>query len=217
MPMSRNLALLGGKLNNIKNYHMISYLKGEILNKGTNYVIIRVGDIGYKVFVNPIFYADLDIGQEIEVYAHQHVREDALDLFGFKSLEELELFELLLSVSGVGPKSALGVLAIASPEDIKESIARGDSTLLTKVSGIGRRTAERVVMELREKILKTGFRQAGGGQAADGGAVIGDEIDALMALGYSMTQARDALRAVDAGIKDSGERIKQALKKLGRQ
>lgn len=196
---------------------MISYLSGTILNKGTSYVIINVSGIGYKVFVNPIFYADLNIGQEIEVYAHQHVREDALDLFGFKSLEELELFELLLSVSGVGPKSALGVLAIASPEDIKESIARGDSTLLTKVSGIGRRTAERVVMELREKILKTGFRQAGGGQAVpSGGTVIGDEIDALMALGYSMTQARDALRAVDAGIKDSGERIKQALKKLGR-
>lgn len=196
---------------------MISFLNGKILNKGAGYVIIRVGDIGYKVFINPVFYADLDIGQEIEVYTHQHVREDALDLFGFRSLEELELFELLLSVSGVGPKSALGVLAIAGAEDIKESIAGGDSTLLTKVSGIGKRTAERVVLELREKILKTLLRQGYGGQATDsGGMVVGDEIDALMALGYSMSQARDALRQVDASVKDSGERIKQALKKLGK-
>lgn len=195
---------------------MVSYLKGTILNKGAGYVIIRAGDIGYKVFVNPVFYADLDIGQEIEVYTHQYVREDALDLFGFRSLEELELFELLLSVSGVGPKSALGVLAIAGVEDIKESIAGGDSTLLTKVSGIGKRTAERVVLELREKILKIRLRQGYSGQAADSGMVVGDEIDALMVLGYSMTQARDALRAVDASVKDSGERIKQALKKLGR-
>jgi Holliday junction DNA helicase RuvA len=195
---------------------MISFLKGKILNKGAGYVIIRVGDIGYKVFINPVFYADLDIGQEIEVYTHQHVREDALDLFGFRSLEELELFELLLSVSGVGPKSALGVLAIAGVEDIKESIAGGDSTLLTKVSGIGKRTAERVVLELREKILKTRLRQGYGGQAAESGLVVGDEIDALMALGYSMSQARDALRQVDASVKDSGERIKQALKKLGK-
>lgn len=196
---------------------MISFLNGKILNKGQSYVIIRVGDIGYKVFINPVFYADLDIGQEIEVYTHQHVREDALDLFGFRSLEELELFELLLSVSGVGPKSALGVLAIAGAEDIKESIAGGDSTLLTKVSGIGKRTAERVVLELREKILKTRLRQGYGGQATDsGGMVVGDEIDALMALGYSMSQARDALRQVDASVKDSGERIKQALKKLGK-
>ncbi len=195
---------------------MISFLKGAILNKGAGYVIIRVGDIGYKVFINPVFYADLDIGQETEVYTHQHVREDALDLFGFRSLLELELFELLLSVSGVGPKSALGVLTIAGAQDIKESIARGDSTLLTKVSGIGRRTAERVVLELREKILKTLLRQGYGGQATDSGMVVGDEIDALMALGYSMTQARDALCQVDASVKDSGERIKQALKKLGK-
>lgn len=194
---------------------MISFLNGKILNKGQSYVIIRVGDIGYKVFINPVFYADLDIGQGIEVYTHQHVREDALDLFGFKSLEELELFELLLSVSGVGPKSALGVLTIAGVEDIKESIARGDSTLLTKVSGIGRRTAERVVLELREKILKM---EVYGKQVVRGDGIMAnaDEIDALMALGYSMTQARDALSQVDASIKDSGERIKQALKKLGK-
>ncbi len=192
---------------------MISYLAGKVLNKSQNYIIIKVGDIGYQVFVNQTMFTDLEIGQDVEIYTHQYVREDALDLYGFKSMEELEMFELLLSISGIGPKSALGVLAIASVADIKESISRGDSALLTKVSGIGRKTAERVVLELREKISRTadGRRQT----AENGsGMVSGDEIDALMALGYSMTQARDALRAVDVKIKDSGERIKQALRKM---
>ena len=191
---------------------MISFLQGKILNKSQNYVILKVGGIGYQVFVNSTMLADLQIGQDVEIYTHQYVREDSLDLYGFKSMGDLEMFELLISISGIGPKSALGVLAVASVEDVKESIARGDSSLLTKVSGIGRKTAERVVLELREKIgnlkLETGNSKSGAGSAS------GDEIDALMVLGYSMPQARDALRAVDPKIKDSGERIKQALKRI---
>jgi Holliday junction DNA helicase RuvA len=192
---------------------MISYLKGKLLNKGQGYIIVEVNDVGYQVFVSPIMYADFDIGQEVEIYTHQYVREDALDLYGFRSLEELEMFELLLSISGIGPKSALGVLSIASVGEIKESIGRGDSALLTKVSGIGRKTAERVVLELREKI---GGVESGARSQDSGGRIRGDEIDALMALGYSMQQARDALRDVDIKIKDSGERIKEALKGLSK-
>lgn len=191
---------------------MISYLKGKILNKGQNYIIVEVNSIGYKVFVNAAMLADFNVGADAEIYTHQYVREDALDLYGFRSLAELEFFELLISISGIGPKSALGVLAIASVVDIKDSIARGDSHLLTKVSGIGRKTAERVVLELREKIGKA----IDIGQQSGGGSVSGDEIDALMALGYSMQQARDALRSVDVEIKDSGERIRAALKKLAK-
>lgn len=198
---------------------MIAYLSGIILNKGANYVIIKAGDVGYKVFINPALYIDLAVGQSAEIYTHQYVREDALDLYGFKTLNELEFFELLISISGIGPKSALGVLAVASVEDVKESIARGDSVLLTKVSGIGRKTAERVVLELREKIYKTTddgkFRLTGTENI--GLAMSGDEIDALMALGYSLTQAREALKQVDLTVKDSGERIREALKKLGRR
>ncbi len=192
---------------------MVSFLRGKILNKGRGYVIVETNNVGYQVFVNSVMFADFDINQEVEIYTHQYVREDSLDLYGFKSLEDLEIFELLLSISGIGPKSALGVLAIASVADIKDSIARGDSALLTKVSGIGRKTAERVVLELREKI---GKMTDNGQQAAGAGSVSGDEIDALMALGYSMAQARDALRGVDAEIKDSGERIKAALKGLSK-
>jgi Holliday junction DNA helicase RuvA len=192
---------------------MISFLRGKILNKGKGFVIVEVREVGYKVFVNPTMWAELEIGQEIDCYTHQYVREDSLDLYGFKSLADLELFELLLSISGIGPKSALGVLAIATPDDVKDSISRGDPALLQKVSGIGKKTAERVVLELREKI---GYISDNVSTQAEGGNMSsGEEIDALMALGYSMQQAREALKNVNPDTKDSGERIREALKKMG--
>lgn len=192
---------------------MISYLKGKIKHQGNGFVILEVNNIGYQVFISPWLYADANFDQEIEFYTHQQVREDALNLYGFRSLAELELFELLLSVSGIGPRSALGVMSIATVVDIKESIGRGDPALLTKVSGIGRKTAERVVLELREKIGKL---SGGDGKSGKNNLGSSDEIDALMALGYSLAQAREALNGVDEKIKDSGERIRQALKKLGK-
>jgi len=192
---------------------MISYLKGKIKHKGSSFVVLEVNNIGYQVFISPVLYADLSLNQEVEFYTYQQVREDALNLYGFKSMEELGMFELLLSISGIGPRSALGVMSIATVADIKESIGRGDPALLTKVSGIGRKTAERVVLELREKIGKLV-----GGDSKLSADLLGssDEIDALMALGYSLSQAREALNNVEAKIKDSGERIRQALKKLGK-
>ncbi len=192
---------------------MISYLKGKIKHKGSGFVILEVNNIGYQVFISPLLYVDLSLDQEIEFYTYQQVREDALNLYGFKNTAELELFELLLSISGIGPRSALGVMSIATVADIKESISRGDPVLLTKVSGIGRKTAERVVLELREKIDKLSVGDSKNGVSQLGSS---DEIDALMALGYSLAQARESLNNVDAKIKDSGERIRQALKKLGK-
>lgn len=192
---------------------MISFLRGKIINKSLNYVIIDVHDIGYKVFVNSSLISELVEDELAEIYIHQHVKEDILALYGFKNLEELELFELLLSISGVGPKSAIGVLAIASASEIKNSISTGDSSLLEKVSGIGKKTAERVVLELRDKVGKLRIGEKITGETA-GMTASSDEIDALMALGYSLQQAREALRKVDPSIKDSGARIKEALKGL---
>jgi Holliday junction DNA helicase RuvA len=192
---------------------MISYLKGKIKNKGNGFAIIEINNIGYKVFVASLLYADLTIGQEFEFYIHQQVREDALNLYGFRRMEELELFELLIDISGIGPKSALAIMSIAKVSDIKESIVRGDPALLTKVSGIGKKTADRVVLELREKISKLSLTDD---KLNRGNLGSSDEIDALMALGYSLSQARDALNGVDAKTKDSGERIRQALKKMGK-
>ena len=191
---------------------MLAFLRGKVKNKAQNFIILDVRDVGYKVQVSKTTYMELEIGQEVEFYIHHHVREDTLSLFGFYSLAQLEMFELLLSISGVGPKSALGVLSAGSLEDIKDSLARGDSSLLTKVSGIGKKTAERMVLELRDKV---GSLATGGSPSSNQGMTGGgEEIDALMALGYSLLQAREALRAVDPSIKNSGERIRAALKQM---
>lgn len=191
---------------------MIAYLNGKIIDKRSNYLILEVNHIGYRIFISPIFSAQIKNGQNISIYTHQYVRQDTLSLYGFRSIEELELFEMLLSITGIGPKSALAALSVASITDIKKSIAKGDPVLLTKVSGIGRKTAERIVLELREKIKQIGLKR----EEADSDYLSrSDEIDALMALGYSINQARTALDQVDDKIKDSSERIRQALKKLG--
>jgi len=192
---------------------MIAYLHGKIISKSLNYAILEVNNIGYQVFIGENFLTELKIGGEAEIFTHHQVREEADDLYGFKTMEDLELFGLLLTVSGVGPKSALGVISMASSEDIKEAIVRGDANLLTKVSGIGKKTAERLVLELKTKIL----RGAGGVTTLGISGVSGsDEIDALMSLGYSLSEARTALNMVDSSLIDSGERVKAALKKMAK-
>lgn len=193
---------------------MISYLKGKIQNKGKGYVIVLVQDLGYKVYVNEGIYVELDINQVVEFYTFHNIKEDVSDLYGFYQMEQLEMFELLLTISGVGPKSAMSAMGISSIADIKDSIGRGDPSLLVKVSGIGKKTAERIVLELRDKI---GVVDGSKGQGIGTGvSVSSDEIDGLMALGYSLQQAREALSKVDSGIKDSGERIKAALRSLSK-
>jgi holliday junction DNA helicase RuvA len=192
---------------------MIAYLLGKILYKGQGFIIIKTNNIGYKVFINSALYSELDVNREVELYIHHHVREDAVVLYGFNDMEELEMFELLLTISGIGPKSALATLSVTNVDELKEYISQGDSSLLIKVSGIGKKTAERIVLELREKIIKASGNKK---QGSNSNLIKSDEIDALMALGYSLFQARDALKDVDPEIKESGERIREALRKLGK-
>lgn len=194
---------------------MIAYLRGKVINKSAGYAIVETGGLGYQVFAGEKLLADLHVGEEAALYTHHQVREDASDLYAFKSLADLELFEALLTVSGVGPKSALGVISMAAVEDVREAIIRGDASLLTKVSGIGQKTAERIVLELKSKML----RVAGAGAVLAGGSSDcsgSDEIDALMSLGYSLGDARAALNLVDPSLTDSGERVKAALKKMAK-
>ena len=194
---------------------MISFLRGQILNKRKNFLILETGGIGYQVFVPPTLYAEFVTTTSVELYIHDHIKEDARDLYGFKSLDELEMFELLLSISGVGPKSALGIMAISNVEELKSSIASGDVAMLNKVSGIGKKTAERIVLELREKISTINFESTGSA-TGNSASIQSDEIDALMALGYSLQIAREALKQVDPAFTKSGERVREALKKIGR-
>jgi len=191
---------------------MIAYLRGTVINKLNNYFILELNNIGYAVYASENFLANLKIGTEVEIYTHHHIREEADDIYGFPSLEELELFELLLSVSGVGPKSALGVLAMATAADIKEAIIRGDANLLTKVSGIGQKTADRLVLELKNKV----YRNNPAVSSLSSSNVTNDEIDALMSLGYSLSEARTALNLVGQEIVNSGDRVREALKKMAK-
>jgi Holliday junction DNA helicase RuvA len=193
---------------------MIAYLRGKIIIKDVNFIIINAGNVGYKVFINPAFLSELCDEADVEIFTHQHVREDALELYGFRNLAELEIFELLISVSGIGPKTALGVLSAGSLDDIKDSIMQQDAYLLTKVSGIGKKIAERVILELREKVGKISSSRIS--QEKSMISDLSDEIDALVALGYSAGEARQALIKVKSDIADSSERIKEALKGLSR-
>jgi holliday junction DNA helicase RuvA len=190
---------------------MITFLKGKIIVKTGVSVIINVHDVGYQVFIGEKFLSGLKVGSEVDIYTYHHIKEASSDLYGFESFSDLEIFSLLLSVSGVGPKSALGILSISEGNDVSQAILRGDADLLIKVSGIGRKTAERIVLELKNKI---GRLPANIGLKPEDSFIGSDEIDALMSLGYSLSEARNALLEVPLTIKDSGKRVKEALKKM---
>lgn len=188
---------------------MIGFLKGDILKKNNDNVIIGVGGVGYKVFMTE-HAIDQCGNASISVSVYTHVREQEITLYGFLQEEEQEIFELLISVSGIGPKAALNILTVADVTSIKTAIAAEDTTILTKVSGIGPKTAKKVVHELSGKVVAPV-------DAAVGDAVANsDAIDALRSMGYSVAEARDALSNVSKDISDVGERVKEALKYLGK-
>src|SRR3989344_9682734 len=131
---------------------MIAFIEGKIELRGEKFAIIAAGGVGYKIFAGVETLRKVpEKGQNVRLWTHQYVREDALELYGFLTFVELELFETLISISGIGPKSGLGIMAIAPVDTLKKAIASGDTSYLTKVSGIGRKTAEKVILELREK------------------------------------------------------------------
>jgi len=185
---------------------MIAYLSGKIKARNDTFVILLTNGVGYKVFLPTNQIKDLSTGAETEFFTHTYLREDAQELYGFKTFAELRLFELLLSVSGVGPKAGLAILGQGQPEEIQKAIADGNSAVFTKVSGIGTKTAERIILELRSKIAKSDLRTSGRvtGSAADA-------VAALRNLGYSESEARDLLREVDSALKVE-DQIKAALK-----
>ncbi|MDD5341411.1 MAG: Holliday junction branch migration protein RuvA [Patescibacteria group bacterium] len=191
---------------------MISYLKGKIQYVGANFIELNVNDVGYKIFVAANILNKARVGQETEVFTYQNVREEALDLFGFASREELEMFEKLISVSGIGPKTALNALSVAKIDEIESAIISGDASVLTKISGIGKKTAERIVLELKNKYKSVS--EVGGKIMRSEDA---DVIDALVGLGYSVDQARDVLRRLDKNIKGTEKKVKAALQLLSKK
>ena len=190
---------------------MIAHLRGKIEYLRDNYTVVNVNDVGYKVFLSIYTFGKVAGKTEVGLYIHTYVREDALALYGFLTLEELEMFELLLSISGIGPKAGMGILSIATPNTIKTAILNEDPSILTKVSGIGKKTAARVILELRNKVADISV-----GDKAEAVTDV-DAIEALMTMGYSNAEARDALKSVPTDIKDVGARVKMALRSLGKR
>jgi Holliday junction DNA helicase RuvA len=188
---------------------MIGSLRGQITHKTEKFLIVETGGVGYKVSVSPdVLAKNQKLGGEIYLFIHTHVREDALDLYGFLNLEDLDFFEMLLGVSGIGPRSALAILGIASIDTLRRAISTGDTSYLTKISGIGRKTAEKIVIELRDKV----------GSEKEG-ASLQEELDALEALkslGYSQNEAREALKKVTPEA-NTNAKIREALKILGQK
>ncbi len=167
--------------------------------------------MGYKVFCSPEVLALQSLGAQSSLWTYTAVRETALDLYGFATTDELGFFELLLDVSGIGPKSALSILSVASIDTLKTAIATGDTSYLNKVSGIGRKTAEKIVIELRDKL------HAHKGEDGTPSTLRSesDVVEALKTLGYSQNEARDALKEVPRSVEGTNARIKEALKILG--
>lgn len=210
---------------------MIAHLTGSILFAGDKYVVIETAGVGYKVRVASDVLLSLKKNTDnlpatayrspeavgrwqagiASLWIYTAVREDALDLYGFQNQTELEFFEMLISVSGIGPKGALGILNVATVEHLKEAIANGNTGSLTKVSGIGSKSAQKIILELRDKLSDHEYDT--------GGTMLGDERDAiegLVALGYAERSAREALKKVSPDTKGTGARIKEALKQLGK-
>ena len=189
---------------------MIGTLRGSVTHVGLDHVIIELGGVGYRVVVSPTLLGRLRPEREAHLFIHHLVREDQQALFGFAHPEELAFFELLMTVSGVGPRLALAITAAHPVTKLQMAIVTDDVDVLTSVTGVGRKTAQRVILELKEKIHAAGIA-AGGGAAADS-----DVVAALESLGYTASEARRAAGAV-AGSQDGLDlRIKAALQELAR-
>lgn len=192
---------------------MISQLYGKIIyNQNGEVTLMTSGGVGYKLLVSPSASKLCTVGSELTLETYLVVREDALDLFGFGSLAEKELFKQFLSVSGVGPRTAVHLLELGGVEEITLAIGRGDIEFLTKVSGIGKKTAERIVVDLKAKVKSQ--LTINNEQLTNRSDAQTDVIDALVTLGYSVLQAREAVQKLDANGKTSEQLLREALKSM---
>lgn len=186
---------------------MIAHVSGEVVEKTNTALIIDVGGIGYEVQVAASDFESAILGQKHKFFTFDHLRENSHELFGFSNLAAKRLFESLISVSGVGPKMALTILSLGESEVIRSAIANGESSFIQKASGVGKRIAERIVVDLRDKV---GVPSAGNNMTELQTDAHDDALDALLALGYSMQQAGEMLSQVDPSL-DIQTKIKLAL------
>lgn len=188
---------------------MIAHVSGLVAEKFGNSVIVDVHDIGYEVQVAAGDFNKAILGEAVKFYTYHHVREQSQDLYGFASLAAKKLFELLITVQGVGPKAALSILSIDDSEHVRNAIANSDSGFVSKASGVGKKIAERVVVDLSDKVgLAVNVAHASGVTAVSAGD---EALEALMALGYSLNDAAGALEHVPSDA-PTAERVRLALR-----
>lgn len=202
---------------------MFSYIKGELTEAEAGFIVVETGGIGYRIAVPVSLLDDLPpLGNQVKVYTHLYIKEDIMALYGFFTKEDLTVFRLLLGVSGIGPKGALGILAAISPDDLRFAVLSGDVKSISRAPGIGTKTAQRLIIELKDKLnLQEAFEIKAGHEAARASKGKGKDdqrseaVQALTALGYSLTDATRAVRGVENAKELSTEEIlKEALKGL---
>lgn len=192
---------------------MIAILTGVVNEKLNDLVVLDVNGVGYGLLVPAEDYSRLNVGETSKLYIYEHIREQSHDLFGFLSRDTKSLFEKLLDVNGVGPKMALNMLSIGSSSDVRRAIAGGDVRYIQQTNGVGKKVAERVVVELKDKVGLIGVDLESTGLLQSEAMVNQDEaVEALVALGFSAQDALTALQGVDSDL-PTAERIKQALSK----
>jgi len=193
--------------------NMINRLEGKLAHLDIRFAVVNVGGVGYKTYLTEETLEKIshDMGKPVALWTYLAVREEALDLYGFLTKPELDLFEMLISVSGIGPKSALAILNGSSIETLKDGIASGDATHLTKISGIGKKIAEKIVLGLKDKFADHIQTDMVGGMKEGSFA-----IDALVSLGYSERESRDILKKLPKDLTTSQEIVKEAIKLLGK-
>ncbi|MFH1509141.1 MAG: Holliday junction branch migration protein RuvA [bacterium] len=190
---------------------MIAQIKGKIAQIHGNNVILDVSGVGYETHCPLSVLEKAKVGEEITLFTHQYIREDAMDLYGFLNMDDKEVFELLLSISGVGPKAGVNILSMNSAEEIKQAISQKDESLFTRVSGIGKRTAERIIVDLKDKVTVNGI--------APKTKLIPDQeevVDALKGLGYKHKEARDLAVSIPAEMENFEDKIRYVLKEAGK-
>ena len=194
---------------------MIGYLEGELIKKYDRRCILKCGQLGYRIFIANTALSKLQENSDIvKVFTYPYQRENTQELYGFLTSEELELFEMLITVSGVGPKSALAIIDDVPFDTLVASVMKGEDGVLRRVSGVGAKTAQKIIIELKTKIgaLATLATEAASATVSEDA----DLIEALKSLGYSAYQAREALKKVPPDTKGVEKRISEALKILAK-
>ncbi len=184
---------------------MIGSLRGRIIEKRLTGALLEVGGLGYQVYLSPAVLTELSSENETFLYIHDHIREDAHDLYGFLTVSDLELFQRLIGISGIGPKAGANILSLGSSV-VREAIMQGDVTRLSSAPSVGKKTAQKIILEMKGQLVEEASMPAGDMEV----------VEALQSLGYKAHDAREAVKMVGVEVNDVSERVREALRHLSR-